>query len=272
MARKMLDCSQANHLRGETAMKLSKIATALALAIAAASAAAAPITFSGSSGSLAASASFDIVGSQLQVVLTNTSTSDVLVPADLLTAVFFSAPTLTPVSATLTAGSTVFFGPDGGGNVGGEWAYGTGFSGPGGATSGISSSGFGLFGGFNFGGADLDPPTAVNGMNYGILSAGDNTATGNAQVTGGEPLIKNSVTFLLSGLPGDFLLASIANVSFQYGTALTEPNFPGSSGGTGGSGGGGGSGGIPEPGTLSLAGAAILGGFFYSRRRKQAQG
>jgi hypothetical protein len=109
-------------------------------------------------------------------------------------------------------------------------------------------------------------------MNYGILSAGDNTATGNAQVTGGEPLIKNSVTFLLSGLPGDFLLASIANVSFQYGTALTEPNFPGSSGGTGGSGGGGGSGGIPEPGTLSLAGAAILGGFFYSRRRKQAQG
>lgn len=36
-------------------------------------------------------------------------------------------------------------------------------------------------------------------------------------------------------------------------------------------GGGGGSGGIPEPGTLSLFGAAILGGFFYSRRRQQPQ-
>ena len=36
-------------------------------------------------------------------------------------------------------------------------------------------------------------------------------------------------------------------------------------------GGGQSSGGIPEPGTLSLFGAAILGGFFYSRRRQQPQ-
>ncbi len=36
-----------------------------------------------------------------------------------------------------------------------------------------------------------------------------------------------------------------------------------------GGGGGGGSGGVPEPGTLSLFGAALLGSFFYSRRRRQ---
>ena len=37
--------------------------------------------FSGSSGGLSATVSFDIVGSQLQVVLSNTSIGDVLVPA-----------------------------------------------------------------------------------------------------------------------------------------------------------------------------------------------
>lgn len=40
----------------------------------------------------------------------------------------------------------------------------------------------------------------------------------------------------------------------------------------GGGGGGGGSGGVPEPGTLSLFGAALLGSFFYSRRRRQQHG
>src|SRR5512143_2182454 len=110
---------------------------------------ASPIVFTGSSGSLAASASFDVVGSQLHVKLTNTSAADVLVPADVLTAVFFSiagAGSLPPVSAMLYGGSTVFFGPDGGGNVGGEWAYGAGLTGaPANAGLGVSSAGFGLF-------------------------------------------------------------------------------------------------------------------------------
>ena len=86
----------------------------------------ASVTFAEASGSLSASAAFDVVGGNLQVVLTNTSAADVLVPTEILTAVYFDIrgnPALTPISALLTAGSTAFFGPTNGGNVGGEWAY-----------------------------------------------------------------------------------------------------------------------------------------------------
>src|SRR5262249_54506972 len=132
----------------------------------------------GSSGSLAASADFSLSGNTLTITLTNTSTSDVLVPTDVLTGLLFNTPTaLTPVSALLPAGSTVFFGPNGGGNVGGEWAY--AFQG------GTSSSGLGIFGNANFNGSNLQGPTAVDGLQYGITSAGDNLATGNQAVTGG---------------------------------------------------------------------------------------
>jgi hypothetical protein len=206
----------------------------LAVALWVAPASAATITFYGSSGTLAASAAFTpLSGGNLQVVLTNTSTADVLVPTDVLTAVFWSGTSgLTPVSATLSGGSTVFFGPDGGGNVGGEWAYAASLSGaPQSAFAGISSSGFGLFGNGNFGGNDLMPPASVDGLQYGITSALDDTTTGNAAVTGGNQgtagnaLIKNQVTFILSGASG-LKLSDINNVSFQYGTALCDPNVP----------------------------------------------
>jgi hypothetical protein len=189
-------------------------------------------TVSAGGGNRAASAHFDQQGTNLVVTLTNTSTHDVLVPADVLTAVFFNIaglPTLTPVSAVLNGGSTVWFDPDGqpaGGVVSGEWAYRSNLSGGGldqSYSAGISSSGFNLFGASNFPGPDLDDPSAVNGLNYGITSAGDNMATGNSKVTGGEPLIKNSVVFTLSGLAGFTLTeGSIGDVRFQYGTSLGE--------------------------------------------------
>ena len=226
-----------------------------------------PITFTGTSGSRAASATFSTSGTNLIVTLTNASTFDVLVPVDVLTGVFFTIagnPVLTPVSALLSAGSTVVFGPDGGGNVGGEWAYANGLSGaPGSADEGISSGGLGLFGSGNFGGANLQGPAAVGGLQYGITSAGDNSATGNAPVTGGNALIKNSVEFTLSGLAGGFDPAlSISNVSFQYGTDLIEPNVSCCGGGPqqdvll-----------LPEPAGLALFGLGIAALGFARRRR-----
>jgi uncharacterized protein (TIGR03382 family) len=226
-----------------------------ALASAAASSLANPITFVASQGNRAASVTFDTVGTDLQVNLLNTSTFDVLVPADVLTAVFFDiggpSPSLTRTSALLGSGTTVLFGPQpAGGVVGGEWAYRAGLSGaPQGAAYGISSSGLNLFGPSDlFPGPNLAGPVSPNGLEFGILSAGDNPGTGNSEVTGGDgPMIKNEVVFRLSGLPVGFdPAASIRNVSFQYGTALTEPN-------------------IPAPGTMALL--ALGAGLAFRRRR-----
>lgn len=230
------------------------------------------ITFSGSgisgaSGAqLSASAQFDTSGSNLVITLTNTSTEDVLLQPDILTAVFFDVGGALlgldsmSGSAVVPLGSIVLFGgTDPGGVVGGEWGYAEGIGGAlFGATGGllnqqygISSSGFGVFGGPTFPGSNLDPPGALDGLNYGITSAGDNPLTGQSAVTGSSPLIKNSVVFTLAGLPVNFDPSTqISNVWFQYGTALTptDPGFEGN---------------VPGPSAMSLLALAGL----VARRR-----
>src|SRR5262245_59111694 len=105
---------------------------------------AAPVTFTFSTGDRAASATFDTSGTRLIVTLTNTSTADVMVPTDVLTAVFFSLtgdPNLGRVSAILNTGSTVIYDSQpAGGVVGGEWAYNPNIT-VGSSTQGISSTG-----------------------------------------------------------------------------------------------------------------------------------
>src|SRR6185436_15990292 len=116
--------------------------------------------------------------------------------------------------------------------------------------------GFGLFGpGDLFPGADLEDPASPDGVQYGLLSAGDNTGTGNGGITGSGGLIKNSVKFTLDSVPTGFLVSQISNVSFQYGTGLDEPNIPA----------------IPEPETYAmlLAGLGLRG--FVARRRSRKQ-
>jgi len=220
----------------------------------------APLTYTGTNGSnLAAEAVFTLTTStintninNLTVVLTNTSTSDVTAPAEVLTALFFnSVPSpLTPVSAVVTAGSTVFFGgtdPDG--VVGGEWAYRAGY--------GTSSAGFSIFGpGDRFPGTNLQGPDSPDGIQYGLTSAGDNPLTGNQKVTGSQALIHNSVTFTLSTAANQI---DFSGVRFQYGTALTDPSVTGTPSGGGV---------IPVPPSVWLLASGLVGlGLLGWRRR-----
>ncbi len=196
-----------------------------------------------------ARAEFTVVGTDLLVTLTNTATADVLMPIDVLTGVLWSMPaaTLSQVSALLSPGSTVIYDSQpAGGVVGGEWAYKGGIS-VRGTNFVISSAGLGLVGpGDRFPGPDLSAPTNPNGLNYGITSAGDIAATGNGGVLGSGGLIKNSVSFVLSGIAANFDPSTITNVQFQYGTDLSEPW-------------------TPTPGTTALIGLA---GAISLRRRR----
>jgi hypothetical protein len=251
------------HSKGTVGMSIKKNAAKLLLSAALACMAegtAQATTYNFSSGVYGAQAVFTTNGAgNLQVTLSNTSTSDVLIPINVLTGLFWSGTSgLTPLSATLPTGSAVLFGAAPGGNVGGEWAFASGLAGaPGSATQGISSAGLGLFGAGNFGGSNLQGPNAVNGLQYGITSAGDNPLTGNTPVTGPNALIQNSVAFTLLGTVN---LASITNVWFQYGTALNEPHFAGNLDPVVSP--------VPVPATLPLL-AAGIGAFGFCRRFKK---
>lgn len=234
-------------------MKVSYVAASAVVALCAASVASAAVSFSGTSGARSASVSFEVSGSTLTVILTNTSNADVLVPVDVLTGVFFSVSgntvNFSRLAAVLNTGSTVTNGggTDAGGVVGGEWAALNNLSGgPGNRSYGISSSGLGLFGpGDRFTGSNLAGPTSPDGLQYGITSAGDDVSTGNAGVS--VPLIKNSVKFTFGNASG-FDVARVSDVWFQYGTDLSEPGFN-----------------IPTPGSLALLGLA---GIVAGRRRR----
>ena len=257
--------------------KLMVLATVAALALAQPAFAAPAVftgsgTYSGDGHALSAKATFDIVGSSLQVTLTNT---DSFVGAFQnpwgLTGIFWdlaTAQSLTAVGSSATVASGAILNPEScdvtgancatATNVGGEFRYQkspyTAGAPSGIGSYGISSSGY-IGGSFNMNGPNLDDPVSVDGRNFSILGA---NATGLTPT--GDPSIKSTATFLLPGLGAGFTLASLSNVAFTYVTAWGEATLSGSCGtNCGGGGGGGGGGTAPEPGSLALVAVALLG-------------
>lgn len=168
----------------------------------------------------------------LIVILTNTADCGAKVPTDVLTAVYFELEpfvTLTPESGMLYGGSTVLnYGPDGGGNVGGEYGFRDDLdrvedidlpSWAGRMV--ISAVGVGDFVGTHdvFPGENLYDQISPAGLAYGLVSS-EGIGPGANSPLHSRPLVQDAVEFTLSGLGKDYELAedSIRKVAFNYGT------------------------------------------------------
>ena len=192
------------------------------------------VLWAGSNGTRSASALVSLTGSTLTIALKNTSQADSSVPTDVLTGLFFnlSGATLRPLAASLGAGSQVYGATSPISNVGGEWASASNLK-IGSSTYGygVSAAGLGLFGPKNRfdTSSNLSGTENVGGLDFGIVTAGDNPNTGNGGLN--RDLIKGSVlfTFGLTNVASNFNLAqAVSNLRFQYGTATSEPSFAGS--------------------------------------------
>lgn len=192
------------------------------------------VSFTGTNGSnhtARATFDYDQIGSTLSITLENLG-GDVMAPADLLTTVFWDLtpagqqgqPTLTPLSAMVSNGSSLVFG-NGATNLSMHWAFRDDINhGSIGQQYGISSTGLGIFGqGDAFNGTGS---RGHGSPDYGITSQNDNLSTGNNQVTGFRPIIKHSMTFNFE-VEGLFDLSWIDNVHFLYGTSLDGDSFGG---------------------------------------------
>jgi hypothetical protein len=178
------------------------------------------------------------------------------VAANTLTGLFFDLPdgiTLTPLSATansIVQAGTCDVGTCTGAsvNVGGEFAMATGaFTGHLGNV-GISSSGYIGTSTGNFNGPNLDDPDAPNGINFGIVAPSPLYSFNPNGGLDDDPLINGTVVFTLAISGGKLLESQITNVSFQYGTNLSEPQISGGSVGQV----------VPEPSTFMLLGSALV--------------
>jgi hypothetical protein len=194
---------------------------------------------------------FDGLGG-LTVVLTNEAGSLAPVQSFVLTGIVFTftgdapSPALTPVSASVAAGSNVFLnGVAVGGDI--EWGYGHTAT-----NEQLAGAGWGAAGHDNF------PPVTganLNGIGFGIAPE-LGVDLGHAQFASTK-FIEDAAQFSLTGVP---LGVDIDSVTFIYGTSLTEAPVPGNNTGNPP---------VPEPVTMLSAFLAISSLGMYIRKRSK---
>jgi hypothetical protein len=214
---------------------------------------------------LQASATFTVSNLDLIIMLSNVSTNAPLTSSDILTAIFFDLSPiveLTPVSATVAPGSKVI-GPQYYGNntiVSGQWAFRGDLTGKSSKNApgeyGLSSTKFNFFNKKTnlFSDMSLYGTSPLNGAQFGLtdMSALATKAQGNIK---NADLIQNTIELVLDGLPVNFSLADIGDVSFEFGTAINKGiNIPGFLVGQ-----------IPEPSTAVLVAVGLVGALTLTR-------
>jgi hypothetical protein len=213
---------------------------------------------------LKATATFTVSNLDLIITLSNDSTFDPNDRQDILSGVFFNIagdPKLTPVSAELGTDSIVIgHGLPLGftGDVGGEWAYRNDpKNAPGGANEGVSAANLNGFGNkkYLFPGEKIRGAGHTGNIDFGLTTLSDRPGNNNSSIRH-KGLIENTIVLDLEGLPSDFTLADISNVTFQYGNKLKEPEITGQSIAV-----------IPEPSTIMLVATGLLGALTVLRRR-----
>jgi hypothetical protein len=207
-------------------------------------------------GNFSAEVDFSQAGNVLTVTLKNldatiygNTPNDHLAPGQVLTGVFFTIKGVATL-ANPSSAAGVLLNNSGKNVIADGWGYSpstlSGGNTPGGQL-GIFSSGYSSQGKNNFQGATGS--FMLDGYGFGIVGSG--YAAGN-RIGGDSPgqvVVQDTASFTVT-LPSStaLTLSDFSDVSFQYGTSLSEQNVPGSPPGPA----------VPAPASLALVGSAAV--------------